>query len=144
MSAKRPARTRQVPATVDEQTEPLERIELRRVISAAGLTPEEVADMVRAALKKLLAKMEAKKTQFFSFEGLVREERTAPDHDAQLKAVRELRQLLEMLAPKIPESQPTVPVQINVVVPWSAQPPGPGDGGGARPARGGGGSGLAM
>jgi hypothetical protein len=49
-------------------------------------------------------------------------ERTTPDHDTQLKAVRELRQLLELLAPKIPANQPTVPVQINVMVPWSAQP----------------------
>src|ERR1043166_445004 len=59
-------------------------------LEAAGFDPEAVGAFVRKGVEKLIEKLEAKKTQYFAFEGTVIDQRVDEDTAAQLKAATEL------------------------------------------------------
>ncbi len=55
------------------------------------MTPEELGERLRIALDTAVEKLDAMETRYFSHEGKVTDERMVADHQAQLKAVREIQ-----------------------------------------------------
>lgn len=61
-----------------------------KALAAAGFSPEAVGEFVRKGVEKLVQKLEATKTTYFAFEGVVIDQREDEDTAAQLKAATEL------------------------------------------------------
>ncbi|MGL5934089.1 MAG: hypothetical protein ACRCZI_00550 [Cetobacterium sp.] len=60
---------------------------------------EELAKAVRLSFDKKIALLEAQKTQYFSHEGVVADERTCADPVTQLKAAEAIDRMTGALAP---------------------------------------------
>lgn len=68
-----------------------------RIMMYSGITSEQLGLMMGAGAEKLRDQLSAQKTQYFSHEGVVTDERTTPDHPIQQKAAVELIGLAERI-----------------------------------------------
>lgn len=71
-----------------------------KLLERAGITPEQMAEAVRKAWDRKLELLRARKTQFFSFEGQVTDEREVVDNTTSLAAAESLDRFLGVVAPK--------------------------------------------
>ena len=68
-----------------------------RIMMYSGLSAELLGQMMGDGARKLYEQLQATKTQYFSHEGVVIDERTTPDHPIQQKAAVELMGFAERL-----------------------------------------------
>ena len=71
-----------------------------KLLAGAGITHEERVAAVRKAWDRKLELLHARKTQFFSFEGEVTDERQVIDNATSLAAAESLDRFLGVIAPK--------------------------------------------
>ena len=108
---------------------PLSIADLRMMtLHAAQFNPETVGKFMQLSVDKLVQKLEANKTQYFTFEGQVTDERVTEDHAIQVKAASELASLgMDMmgLRQRVSGDKPSVP-SVNIDLSgWTVQPPTP-------------------
>lgn len=69
----------------------------KQILLAAGYTPEVMGEHLAMALGALTAGLEAQRTQYFTHQGIVTDQRTDIDHAMRLKAATELASIITVL-----------------------------------------------
>lgn len=95
---------------------PIERDDyVRLTLASAGLDPVVAGGLLRKAVDKFEEKLEAKRVQYFSQDGIVTDERIDDDTNAQLKAASELsKTMTDLFIKRTNEEQGGVAIQVNV------------------------------
>lgn len=88
------------------------------LLEKAGVTEEEQAQLVRAAVDTTKRLLTAEKVQYFAHEGVVTDERRVADHATQARAVELVHDFLGTNAAR----QRTVVVEHHVELPEWAKP----------------------
>ena len=85
-----------------------------KVLDAAGVSVEEQGKLLRKAIDENKKLLSAKKRQYFSHDGIVKDSREDVDHTARMKAVSEIYDLVGAKSPKSGSSNSGVKVEINL------------------------------
>ena len=95
----------------------------KQILLAAGVTPESMGACLGMALDVLVAGLQAQRTQYFSHQGIVQDQRTEVDHTTRMKAASELANLMTVLGDmKAPSSSGAGGgTHITLNVPWISQ-----------------------
>jgi len=88
----------------------------------AGVT-DRLIPLVKKATKQLDKQLEAKRTQFFAFEGKVVDERECEDNTAVQGAIQKAYELADVLRPRTDPTGGARPVVIQIQWPSWASPP---------------------
>ena len=90
-----------------------------RVLQAAGLSDQRIAELMRRSLSKLEEQLEAKETKFYAYRGVVTDERHVANHSIQHHAAKVLGDMMIQLAAlklKDGDGQPqeVTNIQVNI------------------------------
>lgn len=121
------AQPKDVAKRLGQENYPITAAELReRVLDVAGFDPEAVGAWMKKSADKLVEKLDAKTTKFFTSEGRVTDSREVGDNASQIKAASELLSLgVDIMALKKQEgSGGSTPRAISIDLSgWSVQAP---------------------